>query len=44
MAFILALGCGVTAAYAPYGYALALVGGTLIGITMRRRLETPTSA
>ena len=43
-AFILALGCGVTAAYAPYGYALALVGGTVIGITMRRRLETPTSA
>lgn len=29
-AFALAVACGVTAAYAPYGYAVALVAGTVV--------------
>lgn len=41
-AFVLALACGATAAFAPYGYALALAGGTFIGVVLRRRLEPPT--
>jgi hypothetical protein len=30
MAFLLALACGVTAAFVPYGYAVALVLGTVV--------------
>lgn len=36
-AFMLAVACGITAAFAPYGYALALVFGTLASIALRRR-------
>lgn len=36
-AFALAIACGLTAAYVPYGYAVALVGGTLAGLALRRR-------
>ena len=36
-AFTLAIACGLTAAFAPYGYALALVGGTLASMPLRRR-------
>jgi MFS superfamily sulfate permease-like transporter len=43
-AFVLAIACGLTAAYAPYGYALALVGGTLCSLPLRRRWESPLSA
>jgi len=42
-AFALAIACGLTAAYAPYGYALALVGGTLMSLPLRRRREAPVS-
>ncbi len=42
-AFTLAIACGLTAAYAPYGYALALVGGTLMSLPLRRRWEAPVS-
>lgn len=42
-AFTLAIACGLTAAYAPYGYALALVGGTLASLPLRRRWENPTA-
>ncbi|WP_338011317.1 putative sulfate/molybdate transporter [Gemmatimonas phototrophica] len=38
-AFALAIACGVTAAFAPYGYAVALLGGTFVGRVMRRRPE-----
>jgi MFS superfamily sulfate permease-like transporter len=36
-AFALALACGATAAFAPYGYALALVLGTVSSLPLRRR-------
>jgi hypothetical protein len=36
-AFMLAIGCGVTAAFAPYGYAIALVAGTLVALPIARR-------
>jgi MFS superfamily sulfate permease-like transporter len=42
-AFVLALACGLTAAYAPYGYALALIGGTFLSLPLRRRWEVPVS-
>ena len=42
-AFALAVACGLTAAYAPYGYAVALFGGTLISLPLRRRWEVPVS-
>lgn len=42
-AFALAIVCGLTAAYAPYGYALALIGGTLLSLALRRRWELPVS-
>jgi hypothetical protein len=32
-----AVACGVVAAFAPYGYALALVGGTLVSLLLRDR-------
>ena len=35
-AFMLTLACGVTAAYAPYGYAVALVAGTVAWYVARR--------
>ena len=35
-AFALALACGVTAAFAPYGYAVALVAGTVLWYLARR--------
>jgi MFS superfamily sulfate permease-like transporter len=38
-AFVLALGCGLTAAFVPYGYAIALVGGTLVSLSLRSRWE-----
>ncbi len=34
-AFALALACGITAAYAPYGYAIALVAGTVVWLVLR---------
>lgn len=40
-AFALALACGVTAAFAPYGYAVALVAGTVLWY-LARRISTPT--
>jgi hypothetical protein len=43
-AFVLAMACGLTAAYAPYGYALALVGGTLMSLPLRSRWEAPLSS
>ncbi|WP_306522032.1 putative sulfate/molybdate transporter [Gemmatimonas sp.] len=42
-AFALAIGCGLTAAYAPYGYALALIGGTLLSLILRRSREISVS-
>lgn len=42
-AFALAIGCGLTAAYAPYGYALALIGGTLLSLILRRSWEISVS-
>jgi hypothetical protein len=39
--FALAAACGLTAAFAPYGYAIALVGGTLLYRTLRRRGAGP---
>jgi hypothetical protein len=36
-AFALAIACGVVAAFAPYGYALALVVGTVVGLALRPR-------
>jgi hypothetical protein len=36
-AFALAIACGVVAAFAPYGYAVALVVGTGVGMAMKRR-------
>ena len=41
VAFALAIACGVTAAFVPYGYAVALLGGTFVGRAMRRRLDHP---
>lgn len=38
-AFVLAVGCGLVAAFVPYGYAVALVGGTLVSLSLRRRWE-----
>jgi hypothetical protein len=38
-ALSLAVACGLVAAFAPYGYALALVGGTLASLPLRRRWE-----
>jgi xanthine/uracil/vitamin C permease (AzgA family) len=35
-AFALAIACGVTAAFVPYGYAIALVAGTLAALAMGR--------
>jgi hypothetical protein len=42
-AFALAIACGLTAAYAPYGYALALIGGTLLSVPLRHRWTIPVS-
>jgi len=42
-AFVLAIVCGLTAAYAPYGYAVALIGGTLLSLTLRSRWVVPVS-
>ncbi|NCW46414.1 MAG: transporter, partial [Gemmatimonadaceae bacterium] len=42
-AFALAIVCGLTAAYAPYGYALALIGGTLLSLILRRSREISVS-
>lgn len=43
-AFALAIACGLTAAFVPYGYAVALVGGTLLGSVLRRSSAPPISA
>ncbi len=40
-AFLLAAACGLTAAFAPYGYAVALLGGTLAAVALRRFLPVP---
>ena len=42
-AFALAIACGLTAAYAPYGYALALIGGTMLSVPLRHRWTIPVS-
>jgi hypothetical protein len=34
---VFAVACGLTAAFVPYGYAVALVGGTLVSVALRRR-------
>lgn len=39
-AFALALACGVTAAFAPYGYAWALVLGTVVWYVVMQRVPT----
>jgi hypothetical protein len=44
LAFLLAIACGLTAAFVPYGYAVALGGGTLVAVALRRRLPTPALA
>jgi len=31
-----AVGCGLAAAFLPYGYAIALVGGTVLSFAFRR--------
>ena len=41
LAFLLAIACGLTAAFVPYGYAVALGGGTLVAVVLRRRLPMP---
>lgn len=38
-AFSLAVACGVTAAFAPYGYAIALVAGTLVALPLVKHRE-----
>ena len=38
-AFALAIACGITAAFVPYGYAWALVGGTLVWWVRNRRAK-----
>jgi hypothetical protein len=43
-AFALALICGATAAFAPYGYALALVLGTLTSLLLRHRWPPQAAA
>lgn len=42
-AFLLALACGITAAFAPFGYAVALVVGTLIWHVTKRATRRPSS-
>ena len=44
LAFLLAIACGLTAAFVPYGYAVALGGGTLVAVVLRRRLPVPALA
>jgi hypothetical protein len=44
LAFLLAIACGLTAAFVPYGYAVALGGGTLVAVALRRRLPMPALA
>jgi MFS superfamily sulfate permease-like transporter len=44
LAFLLAIACGLTAAFVPYGYAVALGGGTLVAVVLRRRLPMPALA
>ncbi|MFN5598283.1 MAG: putative sulfate/molybdate transporter [Gemmatimonas sp.] len=44
LAFLLAIACGLTAAFVPYGYAVALGGGTLVAVVLRRRLPGPALA
>ncbi|AMW05817.1 putative sulfate/molybdate transporter [Gemmatimonas phototrophica] len=39
-AFALSIACGLTAAFAPYGYAVALLGGAFVGRVMRRQMES----
>jgi MFS superfamily sulfate permease-like transporter len=34
---VFAVACGLTAAFVPYGYAVALVGGTWVTVVLRRR-------
>ena len=34
---VFAVACGLTAAFVPYGYAVALVGGTVVSVALRRR-------
>jgi MFS superfamily sulfate permease-like transporter len=36
-AFALAVACGLTAAFVPYGYAVALIGGTVVALLLRRQ-------
>jgi len=33
-AFGVAIACGLTAAYVPYGYAVALIGGTVVSLML----------
>ncbi len=42
-AFLLAVACGLTAAFAPYGYAWALAGGTAIWWAAMRRSRIATA-
>lgn len=45
LAFALAILCGVTAAFVPYGYAFALLGGTLVWyLVVRGRSDVPLNA
>ena len=42
-AFALAVACGLTAAYVPYGYAVALVGGTLAALALQQGQASPSA-
>ncbi len=44
VAFAVALGCGTVAAFAPYGYALALILGTLAWSALRRSAGSALAA
>lgn len=38
LAFGVAIACGLTAAYAPYGYAIALAAGTVVSVVLMRTM------
>jgi hypothetical protein len=43
-AFALAIACGLTAAFVPYGYAVALVAGTAVWVVWRARVNGVSSS